>query len=460
MVRQKRVLIGIVAVLVASAAVAGGALDFAWLKGVTDKNPLFYEAGEEMVFTLTLEDLEGAVPEGAFRLKWKRTGDDGVTEEGVEPVNGAPFVYRTRLGKPGFVRLYAEVVDAKTGRTFTKKFTGDATTPDGRRAMNRFEKRPRTLFFDGGAGVGIDTLQARPEPDDFDAFWERQRARLAKIPMKAERIKVGETTNVTIYAVQVDCAGTRPMTGYLTVPRGAEAGAAKFPCQLFMHGYVYRAPHVAPADGPANRIRLDINAHGMRLPAFGADAAYYKRFGAEIRTKGPGQDTYAFNTEENADPEVAYFNGMVLRIMRALQYLKSLPEWNGADLWAEGASQGGLQTIWAAACGEGVTKAEATIPWCCDLGGELIGRNRGTWFIPWADGLGYYDPVNFAKRIPKSCRTEICRAGLGDYICPPSGVAILWNNIPGNKKIRWVQGSTHGYVAPVDYPGRDIVRED
>ncbi len=52
------------------------------------------------------------------------------------------------------------------------------------------------------------------------------------------------------------------------------------------------------------------------------------------------------------------------------------------------------------------------------------------------------------------------RGGLGDYICPPSGVAILWNNIPGNKKITWVQGSTHGFVAPVDYPGRDIVREE
>ena len=459
MVRQKRVLIGIVAVLVASAAVAGGALDFAWLKGVTDKNPLFYEAGEEMVFTLTLEDLEGAVPEGAFQLKWKRTGDDGVTEEGVQPVDGAPFVYRTKLGKPGFVRLYAEVVDAKTGKTFMKRFTGDATTPDGQRAMNRFEKRPRTLFFDGGAGVGIDTLQARPEPDDFDAFWDRQRARLAKIPMKAERIRVGETTNVTVYAVQVDCAGTRPMTGYLTVPRGAEAGA-KYPCRLHVQGYVYDPPHRPPKDGVSDQVVLDINAHGMRLPAFGADAAYYKRFGAEIKSPGKGRDRYAFDPEENADPETAYFNGMMLRLIRALQYLKSLPEWNGADLYANGASQGGMQTIWAAGCGEGVTKAYSIIPWCCDLGGELVGRNRGGWYIRWADGLGYYDPVNFAKRIPRSCRTEICRAGLGDYICPPSGVAILWNNIPGNKKITWVQGSTHGFVAPVDYPGRDIVRED
>ena len=33
--------------------------------------------------------------------------------------------------------------------------------------------------------------------------------------------------------------------------------------------------------------------------------------------------TYAFDPEQNKDPEVAYFNGMVLRVKRALQYLKT-----------------------------------------------------------------------------------------------------------------------------------------
>jgi len=38
--------------------------------------------------------------------------------------------------------------------------------------------------------------------------------------------------------------------------------------------------------------------------------------------------------------------------------------------------------------------------------------------------------------------------GLGDYCCPPMGLAKLYNNIPGNKRIKWVQGSTHGFVPP------------
>ena len=70
--------------------------------------------------------------------------------------------------------------------------------------------------------------------------------------------------------------------------------------------------------------------------------------------------------------------------------------------------------------------------------------------------MGYYDAVNFAKRIPETCHTLITRAGLGDYRCPPMGLAKLWNNIPGNNKsILWVQGARHGYVPP-NYEGRDF----
>ena len=119
----------------------------------------------------------------------------------------------------------------------------------------------------------------------------------------------------------------------------------------------------------------------------------------------------------------------------------------------------------AAACGEGVTRAESCITWNCDMytSGKLrkdvsLKLAADGWYIPWVDALGYYDAAIFGKRIPKTCRTIITRAGLGDYCCPPTGLAKLWNNIPGNKEIHWVQGSQHGYVPP-EYEGRDFVRE-
>jgi len=80
------------------------------------------------------------------------------------------------------------------------------------------------------------------------------------------------------------------------------------------------------------------------------------------------------------------------------------------------------------------------------------------WYIRWVPGVAYYDAAVWAKRIPLSCRTVVPRAGLGDYTCPPMGLAKLWNGIPGNKSITWVQGSEHGYVPP-DYEGRDFTME-
>ena len=434
-------------------AVAGGPLDKGRLHGTTDKRAIDYAPGEEMTFTLTLEDVS-ELPPGEWFVKWSRTGDDGQKIEKKEPaVPAKPLVIKTSLDRPGFVRVRAELVDA-AGKVYRKQFMGDTTTPEGREAMNRFERQDQRIFFDGGAGVQIDRLAAPPEPADFDAFWARQAERLARVPIKEERVEIkSPNPKVRLWAVQVACAGLRPVTGYLTIPLAAVHGA-KFPCRLETHGYSGdRCRHEAPRWARENEIVLNINAHGQKLDEFGATEADRKALRWEIRSNGY---SYAFDPAQNADPEVAYFNGMVLRVKRALQYLKTLPEWNGADLIASGGSQGGLQTIWAAGCGEGLTRAESGITWCCDM--YMSGKLRKDpalhlasdgWYIPWTEAMGYYDAVNFAKRIPESCHTIITRAGLGDYCCPPTGLAKLYNAIPGtNKKIWWVQGSTHGYVPP------------
>ena len=450
------------AAVFAAGTVFGGALDFAWIKGTTDKDPITYKPGEKMVFTLSLEDVEGTIPAGEYFLDWRRSGDDGLVETGKVAVTGAPFVYATQLGKPGFVRLQAEVVD-KAGKTYVKTFTGDATTPEGKAAMNRFERQRKDVFFDGGAGVEIETLRTEPEPKDFDAFWAKQFARLDKVPLKDDRIEIPcENPKARLYAVRIDCAGLRPVTGYLSIPRAIETGAT-FPARLATHGYSGdRCVHETPKTARDNEIVLDINAHGLKLVEFGATEADTKALRWEVRSH---DQIYAFDPAQNADPEVAYFNGMVLRVKRALQFLKTVKGWNGKDLIASGGSQGGLQTIWAAACGEGVTLAESWITWNCDMytNGKLrldpkLNLAANDWYIPWVDALGYYDAAIFAKRIPKTCHTNIPRAGLGDYCCPPTGLAKLWNNIPGNKEIHWMQGSQHGYAPPA-YEGRDSVRE-
>lgn len=403
----------------------------AYLQGTTDKPFLSYRSGEEMVFTLTPVGMENMLTNGPCLLSWTRAGDDGVKDGGTIPFARLPFVYRTRINKPGFVFLGAHFVTTNGTFYFSKGV-------------------PVPPFFAGGAAADVEKLEPVAEPADFDAFWRRQRERLEKVPVFERRKAIGETANARIYAVEVDCAGPRPVTGYLTVPRRCEKGE-KVAAKLQMLGYS-SSLQKCPADGDSRYVVLTVNAHGMKLPAFGGDEATHKYFEFEIRSNGK---SYAFDKEQNRDPETSYFNGMALRVMRALQYLKTLPEWNGKDLWASGGSQGGLQTIWAAGCGEGVTEARCNVIWCCDFAGETVGRHKGGWRVPWSEGLGYYDPVYFGRRIPRTCHVDVFRAGMGDYISPPCGIMMLWNAMKCPGHILFDQGGTHGYVPPA-YPGRDV----
>lgn len=247
-----------------------------------------------------------------------------------------------------------------------------------------------------------------------------------------------------VYAVEVTCQGAFPVTGYLYIPRGAETRGKKYPICV---GYSEHGIEVPSCESgkinPKFRefIFFHVNAHGVKLREFGGDEQ-----SAELHKWLVARDeVLAFNQNENYSKNLSYFSGMALRVMRAQDYVKTLPEWNGIDLWVEGSSQGGLQAIWAAALDSTVTRLTTRMTWGCDWGGQTVGRLQGSLKPKWTTTLGYFDAVNHAKRIRKRCSVEITKAGLGDMMCPPSGLAILWNNLSCPKKIVWVQGATHEY---------------
>lgn len=428
---------------VSFAAFAAGELDEAVLHGDTDKErAIDYRPGEPIVFTLRLQGAK-PLPKDTYFVSWIRHGDDGIVERGKVPASlTEPLVVKTKLDKPGFVRLLAEVVD-KDGRSYRKSFRGDPNTPEGKRALNAFERMDKRVFFDGSAGVDVSTLQSVPEPADFDAFWARRRARLAKVPLEAERKELKDyAKDANVFAVSIKCAGPRPSTGYLSIPKKP----GKYPISVGFHGYGHSYPnkgHVVAPIVSGSRICFNFSPHGYEL---GREPEYYDEF---FRSICSGGRTFGFDDKQNADPETCYFSGYTYRIMRLLEWLKTLPEWDGKNLEVSGGSMGGMQSIWAAGLDKDVSLAKPSIPWNCDIGGrDTLKRVIDGWYIHETPALRYYDPVNLAKRISKNCRVEITRAGLGDYCCPPSGVAILYNNIPCAKKINWVQGSTHGYVPP------------
>ncbi|MFA4943955.1 MAG: acetylxylan esterase [Lentisphaeria bacterium] len=395
---------------IAALATQGGELTF---NGTTDKAAALYQPGETMVFRVQL--LDDSKLAAGKTLKWRRTGDDAKTETG-EAVSSAtePLAISTALDKPGFVRIEVWVLDAKGKPLLAAK--------------------NQPVRFDGGAGVEVEKLQQGiPEPADFDDFWTKQRARLAEVPLKFTMVEVPSKDPAYVTCdVKIDCAGGKPVSGYFTKPKGAAPKSLKAHATFMGYGIASARPYYSPG-----MMMLNINAHGIEN---GKPNDFYKDLGAGELKK------YAFRNEENAKPETAYFNGMILRVLRALEFLKAQPEWDGRNLISSGGSQGGFQALAAAALDKDVSKCLALVPWCCDLGGVTLGRLRG-WRPDWAEGLGYYDPVNMAKR--SQCETTIV-AGLGDYVCPPSGVCVLYNNLKAPKRLELIQGRTHSYNPPND----------
>ena len=403
--------------------VSQGAEDLShiFITGSTNKPALSYKAGEEMIYTFKAE-MGKTSPKGYF-LSYERKGDDGVTFKGKVSASEVLTV-KTSLDRRGFVSVNVFLVDEK-GKVVTR----------GNKVRNPY----RRIGYYAGTAVEPEKLTDCGEPADFDEFWAKQKKRLAEVPFvgKVEEKLLSSTKKGDIYAVSIPCAGPRPATGYLTIPRNAKVKS--LPAQIFFSGYGAR-PSVPPKRIEKKMIVLYLNAHGQYL----LDAERNKEHLKSIRSNGKN---YGFDPIQNQDPETAFFNGMTLRIMRALEYLKTRPEYDGKRLYAAGGSQGGLQTLWAAALDSDVVWARPGITWCCDLAGT-VKKNRlhGKWRIEYVPALDYYDPVFMAKRIKKA-RVDIVRAGMGDYTCPPSGLAISYNNLATpDKSIKWVQGSDHGYV--------------
>ncbi len=383
--------------------------------GTTNKKIAIYQPGEKIIFTLKL--LQDNTPVSGKKIVWTRTGDDGKKESGSAMSTKDGIHIETSLDRPGFVRIRAYAFD-ENGKKIQGYIGGWG------------KKKTGAIFFDGGACVQPEKLKAIEEPADFDEFWQSMKQKLAAVPIKAERKELPfKDPKIKLYAVSVTCAGPRPVTGYLSLPANAPQKSLRAIVQY--HGYGVRN-HKPPKWVPGNAIVFNINAHGMPL---NMTEEAFRKFAATLKR-------YAFNNEENKDREKAYFYGMALRVMRSLQYVKSLPEWDGKNLDIQGGSQGGLQGLWAAGLDPDVTSADIWSPWCCDLGGITVGRMRG-WRPDFTPALNYYDPVFHARRIKGKVKLV---ANLGDYTCPPSGVWIVYNNIPHNNKALEVrQGCTHGY---------------
>ena len=378
--------------------------------GTCDKDALEYKVGEKMKFSINLVDKDGKIIEGQ-KLQWRVSKDNGTPEVGEGVSSKEPFVITTKLDKPGFARVTVTPVDE-----------------NGKRVKNMD-------LYDGGACAGFnDIKQITPEPKDFDAFWAKQLNALNKVPMKCEKEDVSNKDyarkGFKTYILTISCLG-KPAKAWLTFPENAKAGT--LPIRMFVHGY--GVSRINPSYDP-KAICLSVARHSYEL---GQTPEYYAAQKKVLQGFG-------IVMQPNTNPEENYFKFMILRDIRALQFTKTMPLWNKKDIAVSGGSMGGFQSVFVAALDKDVTACFPTVPWMCNLNGEKEGKQKAL-FAPQYRHLPsalYFDTTNAIKRV--KCPVFIT-ARLGDYVCPPSGVTILYHNAK-KAKLEFAQNGTHPYKSP------------
>lgn len=372
----------------------------------TNKNPLEYKSGENMIFKLKVARDDVKVP----FIKVKCSADDGKVFEDIIPVSDDGFFYiNTSCERDGFVRVFAEALDKNN------------------QVIDGIDK------FEGGACADAEKIALCTDtPDDYFDYWENLKRDASEFPKKLiyqNDISVDDNYVIT------DCRFQTKYGKFLslitTYPKGAKPHSLGL-MMLFMGHGVASAPMFCT---PGYMV-IGVNSHDVENLL---DTQVYKDLHATT------YKNYGFVEEENKSPVTSYWNRMYFRNLQAFSLFKDHELLNKKDYVFVGGSQGAMQACNMALHTGYATECRISIPWCCDLWAqEKQNRMRG-WRPDVSCAMNYFDTALAASHL--KCPVYI-EAGLGDYICPPSGQMAMYNAIKSPKMIRFVQNRTHSYRPP------------
>lgn len=271
-------------------------------------------------------------------------------------------------------------------------------------------------------------------PADLYEYWDKQIAnmRKGKMKIKEEPVETPEKYEgkVKCWHVSITMPEGRPVNGFVAVPVGAVKKT--LPILLNTHGAgaidkkgTQSSLNTAAAEAAKGCIAMDINAHGMED---GADIEYYKDL-----KEGELKD---YQRQPLVDRESYYFRLMYLRVVRAIDYLVTKPEWDGQKIMVAGSSQGGAQSLAGGGLDPRVTHVRASVPAITNVCGWFEGY-QGGW--PYNSKkvakkldrelaesiLPYFDTALLIARFKGQLFIEL---GFIDETCPPLATYSAYNN--------------------------------
>lgn len=292
--------------------------------------------------------------------------------------------------------------------------------------------------------VGFSPEQLKPytkNPADFDTFWmkaiEKARKEVKDKQLLVSKKKVEEycTDETDMYMVKLKTDQRHSIYAYLSKPKAnSQKPMAKYPVVLCPPGAgvkTIKEPMRNLYYAKNGFIRLEMEIHGLN-PEMTAEQ--FK----EISSAFDHENGYLSNGLDNKDNY--YMKHVYVACVRALDYLCSLPEWDGQNVFVQGGSQGGALSLITAGLDSRVKACVANHPALSDMAGYLDNRaggyphfNRQHNMLTPAkvETLSYYDVVNFARRI--TCPVYMTW-GYNDNVCPPTTSYIVWNLITAPKE--------------------------
>ena len=294
--------------------------------------------------------------------------------------------------------------------------------------------------------VGFSPEQLKPytkNPADFDTFWmkaiEKARKEVKDKQLLVSKKKVEEycTDETDMYLVKLKTDQHHCIYAYLSMPKEIVNGKSvnrKFPVVLCPPGAgvkTIKEPMRNLYYAKNGFIRLEMEIHGLN-PEMTAEQ--FK----EISSAFDHENGYLCNGLDDKDNY--YMKHVYIACVRALDYLCSLPEWDGQNVFVQGGSQGGALSLITAGLDSRVKACVANHPALSDMAGYLDNRAGGyphfnrqhNMLTPTkVETLSYYDVVNFARRI--TCPVYMTW-GYNDNVCPPTTSYIVWNLISAPKE--------------------------
>lgn len=328
----------------------------------------------------------------------------------------------------------------------------------GALGMPGFLRATATTQINGVTYTGMATAAFNPEaidvsstaPSDFAAFWTKAIADARRTPLEPIMTRRPElsTADVDVYHVsfQNQRVGSR-LYGVLSMP----SKPGKYPAMLVVPGAGVRPYFPSTATARRGVIHLAIGIHGIPISY---DSLLYN----ELRTTAL-ENYSSFNVD---DRDKYYYKRVFVGVVRAGDFLFSLPQFDGANYVVQGGSQGGALAIVGGALDPRVKAIASSYPALSDHAGYLRGR-AGGWPHVFADTtrvkaipekketLRYYDVAHFARTLKVP---GIYAWGYNDLTVPPTSVYAAYNVITAPKESVIVVETGHfrvpGQIAVMD----------